>query len=61
MVSIVISVDESSGSATRQLISNTDRTELRYDDGSPTQEYHDRVQWRVLLLVVLDIRYPGVN
>jgi hypothetical protein len=47
---------EPSGSATREIISKTDLMEIGCEDGRWIKVAQDRVQWRALVLGVLNLR-----
>jgi hypothetical protein len=51
-----ISGVETSGSATRELISKMDLREMGYEDGRWMELAQNRVQWRALILAVLNLR-----
>jgi hypothetical protein len=48
--------DETSGSATRELISKMDLGEMGCEDGRWMELAQDRVQWLALALAVLNLR-----
>jgi hypothetical protein len=56
MAGFGISGVEPSGSATRELISEMDLREMGCEDGRWMELAQDRVQWRALVLAVLNLR-----
>jgi hypothetical protein len=56
MVDFGISGVETSGSATRELVSKMDLSETGCEDGRWMELAQDLVQWRALVLAVLNLR-----
>ena len=55
MAGFCVSGVEPSGSAGRELISKMDLREIGFEDGRWMELAEDRVQWRALVLAVLNI------